>query len=285
MHLLPCLFVAAALASTAPATAAPAIWKVSDEDSRIWLFGSIHLMPEGQQWRTDAFDQVLLKADRVYFETDMSAEQQAAIGAEAFVRGVYTDGTLLTDLLDDAQEKVLREVAADIGLPLGPVLAMRPWMAAQAITAPLLAKSGFIGEGVELQLLPEIDPERRGAFETGTQQLDVLAGGPEEADIAMLMQALATIPEMENSLFEMLDLWAGGDVDQLDELMINQLAGIEGMANRLLYERNRNWVPLIEAMLADNETSLVIVGAAHLSGEEGVPTLLERAGYTVERVQ
>lgn len=279
------LLTAAAFAIATPAVAAPAMWKISDADSRVWLFGSIHMMPEGQEWRTPAFDQVLTKAERVYFETDMSAEQQAIIGAEAFLRGVYTDGTLLTDVLDDEQEKLLREVAADIGLPLGPVLAMRPWMAAQAITAPMLVESGFIGAGVELQLLPEIDADRRGAFETGSQQLDVLANGPEEADVALLMQALETLPSMKDSLFEMLDLWAGGDVEQLDELMVNELASVEGMADRLLYERNQNWIPLIETMLTENQTNLVIVGAAHLSGDQGVPTLLEEAGYTVERVQ
>ncbi|UJW85931.1 TraB/GumN family protein [Devosia sp. SL43] len=286
MRRLPHLLLAtAAIAFATPAVAAPAMWKISDADSRIWLFGSIHMMPEGQDWRTPAFDQVLAKAERVYFETDMSAEQQAIIGAEAFLRGVYTDGTLLTDVLDDEQEKLLREVAADIGLPIGPVLAMRPWMAAQAITAPMLVQSGFVSDGVELQLLSEISPDRRGAFETGTQQLDVLASGPEASDVALLMQALETLPELQESLFEMLDLWATGDVEQLDELMINELSSVEGMADRLLYERNQNWMTPIEAMLAGNESTLVIVGAAHLSGDQGVPTLLEEAGYTVERVQ
>ena len=286
MPRLPYLLIATlSLAPAAPVVAAPALWKVSDEDSRIWLFGSIHIMPEGQDWRTPTFDQVLSKADRVYFETNMSPEQQALIGAEAYVRGIYTDGTLLTDVLDDSQEKLLRDVAAEIGLQLGPILAMRPWMAAQAVSGPVLLSSGFLGEGVELQVLPEIDVEKMGYFETGSQQLDVLASGPEAADVAMLMQALATVPTMQQSLFDMLDMWLGGDVDQLNTLMVGELANVEGFADRLLYERNMNWVAPIETMLAQNEATLVIVGAAHLAGERGVPALLEQAGYTVERVQ
>lgn len=275
----------AALTVAMPAMAAPAMWKVTDADSRIWLFGSIHLMPEGQDWRTPAFDQVLAKADHVYFETDVSPEQQALIAAEAFVRGIYTDGTLLTDVLDDDQEALLRKVAGENGILLGPVLAMRPWMAAQAVTAPVLAASGFIGEGVELQVMGEIPPDRRGYFETGLQQLDVLTTGPETEDVAMLVQALEDLPTMRETMFEMLDLWMGGDDAQLDALMVDETAGIDGLAERLLYQRNMNWMAPIEAMLADNEANLIIVGAAHLAGEEGVPTLLEQAGYTVERVQ
>ena len=279
------LVALAGFAATAPALAAPAMWKVSDEDSRVWLFGSIHMMPEGQQWRTPVFDQVLAKVDRVYFETDMSPEQQALMGAEAYVRGVYTDGTLLTDVLDDSQEELLRDAAAQIGLPLGPVLAMRPWMAAQAVTGPVLLQSGFMGEGVELQVLPEIDADRRGYFETGLQQLDVLTGGPEAADIAMLMRALEALPRMEMTLFEMLAMWTGGDVDQLGNLMVSELQGVEGFADRLLYDRNMNWLPVVETMLAQDEATLVIVGAAHLTGDQGLQALLEQAGYEVERVQ
>lgn len=282
IHLLTAM---AALTLATPALAAPAMWKVSDADSRIWLFGSIHLMPSGQAWRTPAFDQILVKADRVFFETDMSPEQQAVISAEAFIRGIYTDGTLLTDVLDDAQEALLRRVATEYGIALGPILAMRPWMAAQAVTGPVLAESGFLEEGVELQVLNEVAAERRGYFETGLQQLDVLTTGPEAEDVAMLMQALEDLPTMKNTMFEMLDLWMGGDEDQLGNLMVDETAGIEGLAERLLYERNMNWLAPIESMLADNEANLVIVGAAHLSGAESVPALLERAGYTVERIQ
>ncbi len=285
LRLAPMLTALAGLAVAAPAAAAPAMWKVSDGDSRVWLFGSIHMMPAGQHWRTPVFDQILAKADRVYFETDMSPEQQALMGAEAYVRGVYTDGTLLTDVLDDRQEKLLRDAAAQIGLPLGPVLAMRPWMAAQAVTGPVLVQSGFMGEGVELQVLPEIDADRRGYFETGLQQLDVLTGGPEAADVAMLMQALEALPKMETTLFEMLDMWNGGDVDQLADLMVGELRGVEGFADRLLYDRNMNWLPAVETMLAQNEATLVIVGAAHLAGDRGLQALLEQAGYTVDRVQ
>lgn len=283
--LIPLLVAFIASTVAGQAVAAPAMWKVSDDDSRVWLFGSIHLMPAGQDWRTPAFDQVLIKADRVFFETDMSAEQQAAIGAEAFVRGIYTDGTLLTDVLDEAQEQLLRDVAAEYGIALGPVLAMRPWMAAQAVTGPVLLQSGFLGEGVELQVMGEIAGDRMGYFETGLQQLDVLTTGPEEESVAMLVQALEDLPDMTDKMFEMLDIWMGGDEAQLDELMLDETQGLDGFAERLLFERNRNWLPPIEQMLADNEANLIIVGAAHLGGAEGVPALLEQAGYTVERVQ
>lgn len=271
--------------ATTPALGAPALWKASDADSHVWLFGSIHIMPAEQDWRTPLFDKILVKAARVYFETDMSPEQQALIGAEAFARGVYTDGTLLTDVLDDKQEALLRSVAADNDIALGPILAMRPWMATQMLTGPIMIQSGFIGEGVELQVMREVAADKLGFFETGSQQLDVLATGAEDSAVAMLMQALEDMPTMSASLKDMLRMWLDGDSDELHDMMMRETVGIDGLADRLLFTRNTNWLGPIEAMLADNESSLIIVGAAHLTGEEGVPALLARAGYTLERIQ
>ena len=95
--LLPAL---ATLGLAMPAQAAPAMWEIRDDDSAIWLFGSFHVLPENAAWRTELFDTVLADADRVVFETDIRPEAAAQVGAEAYVRGVYVDGTLLTDVLE-----------------------------------------------------------------------------------------------------------------------------------------------------------------------------------------
>lgn len=282
-RLLPAL---AALALTLPAQAAPAMWEIRDDDSAIWLFGSFHLLPEDAVWRTELFDAVLADADQVVFETDIRPEAAAQVGAEAYVRGIYVDGTLLTDVLDETIEAQLRQTAAEINLPVGMVQAMKPWLAANTISVQAMAGKGFAAEGVELLLLPELTEERLVFLETGSEQLDVLAGSSEDEQIAMLVATLDQLDELPKLMDKMLKSWIRGTPDQMGDVFLTGMGNFEAaFLERLLYARNRNWIAPLEAMLDANSENLVVVGAAHLIGEDSVLALLEEAGYEIERIQ
>ena len=269
-----------------PAWAAPAMWEIRDGDSAIWLFGSFHVLPDGTMWRTELFDGVLDDAERVVFEADVRPAAVAQLGAEAFVRGVYVDGTMLTDGLGDAVESRLRTKAAAIGLPMGSIQAMRPWMATNTITLQALAVEGYRAEGVEFVLQPQLAETRLGFLETGNQQLEVLAGAPEAEQIAMLAATLDQLEALPKLMDKMLGSWVDGTPEELGGLFLMEMGGFEtAFLDRLIYARNRNWMNPLEAMLAENQENLVIVGAAHLIGDGSVLDLLDRAGYEVERIQ
>ncbi|MHA6730475.1 TraB/GumN family protein [Devosia sp. A369] len=273
-----------ALAS--PVLADPALWEVRDDDSSIWLFGSFHILPEGTEWRTELFDGVLAEADSVVFETDVRPAAIAQMGANAFARGVYVDGTLLTDVMDEALEAQLRQQAAAMDMPMGMVLAMRPWMATNTITVQMLAAHGYQDQGVEFILQPEISEERLGFLETGAEQLEVLAGAPDDEQLAMLQATLDQLDALPKLMDKMKTRWVDGTPEQLADLFLMELGGFEtAFLDRLLYARNQNWLGPIEAMLAENQENLIIVGAAHLIGDGSVLDLLEQAGYRVQRVQ
>lgn len=278
--------VVATLGLAAPARAEPAMWEVRDADSSIWLFGSFHILPEGAAWRSELFDTILSEADKVVFEADVRPAAVARVGAEAFARGVYSDGTLLTDSLDDGQEAQLREKAATINLPMGSILAMRPWMATNTITVQALAAEGYAAEGVEFALQPTLDEGRLSFLETGDQQLDVLAGAPEEEQLAMLTSTLDELDGLPKLMDKMLASWVKGTPEALSALFLAEMGGFEtAFLDRLIYARNQNWMAPLETMLAENQQNMVIVGAAHLIGDGSVLDLLEQAGYAVERVQ
>lgn len=275
-----------ALCLSSPALAAPAIWEVRDGDSAIRLFGSFHILPEGTEWRTDLFDGLLADADKVVFETDIRPEALATVTVDSFLRGVYSDGTVLTDRLDDGLEQELRQHAADIGVGMGAILSMRPWMATNLLTTQALAVEGYTELGVEYVLQPELAEERLGFLESGSEQIEVLAGAPEDEQIAMLASTLDQIPGLAKMMDKMLGGWLDGTPEKLASLFVMEMGGFEeAFLDRLLYARNRKWMPALEKMLADNEENLVIVGAAHLVSDSSVIELLEQAGYTVERIQ
>ena len=279
------LLCSALLLSAAPASAAPALWTVSDADSKILLFGSVHILPGDFEWRTERFDQALRKVDTVMFETDVSAAAQATVSAEAFARGIYTDGTLLTDVLDDAQEARIRAAAAEYALPFGPLLAMRPWMAAGMIANAAMARAGFTDIGVEGQLLPELGDKTMAYLETNMFQLDLLTGSDDAEDAADLVRVLDGMADFPTQIDSLLAHWVDGQSDGLLDMLVDQMVGDEEMIDTIIYQRNQNWIAPIEALLADNELTLIVVGAAHLLGDKGVPALLEAKGYRVERIE
>lgn len=266
--------------------AAPAMWEVRDQDSAIWLFGSFHILPPDLQWRTPLFDETLAAADKVVFEADVRPASMAAIGAEAFLRGIYTDGTLLTDVIDDQTESQLRTIAADLSLPVGSLLAMKPWFAAITVSTGATVASGYTAEGVEYVLQPELAPERQVYLETGDEQLDVLSAAPQAEQLAMFAATLGEIDGLAKVLDKMISSWVKGTPDKLAGLFLSESGAYgETFLERLIYARNRNWMPSLETMLAENSEALVIVGAGHLIGEGSVIDLLEQGGYAIRRIQ
>jgi|TARA_R110002126_G_scaffold86178_1_gene207968 uncharacterized protein YbaP (TraB family) len=281
--LLPALLI---MGLAAPAQASPALWEVRDGDSALWFFGSFHILPEGTAWRTPLFDATFAEADKVVFETDIRPQAIAEMGAKAFAQGIYVDGTLLTDVIDAALEEQLRAQMARMNMPVGTVLAMRPWMAANTISVGALTANGFGAQGVEFVLEPELAAERMVFLETGDQQLDVFARAPEDEQIAMLAATLEQMDDMSKVMNKMVGYWVSGTPEGLLKLVEVEMDGFEdAFVERLLYERNRNWMTPLERMLADDEQNLVVVGAGHLVGDGNVLDLLSAAGYSVERIQ
>ncbi|MFD2646179.1 TraB/GumN family protein [Devosia albogilva] len=266
--------------------AAPAMWKVSDADSAIYLFGSFHVLPDGIDWRTPLFDERLAAADKIVLETDVSPLAQAQVGAAAIARGVYVDGTLLTDVIDDDLEATLRAQSSAYDVPVGSLLAMRPWMAANTISVAAMMALGYDQPGVEFQIEPEIEPDRLIHLETGEEQLDVLAGASDEEQLVMLQATLDELDSMPKLMSKMIHHWQAGTADRIAHLFQMEMGGFEdAFLDRLLYQRNRNWVEPLSQLLADDIDALVIVGAAHLVGPTNVIELLEAEGFTATRVQ
>lgn len=275
------------LACSGVAQAAPAIWKVSDEDSSIWLFGSIHLLPPGTEWRTDLFENLIEEADRVYFETDLGPGAQSKIIALTMERGFARDGRLLNQRISDKLMGKVRSAAERFAVPVPTLLAMQPWMAASTISVSALVQAGYDpNAGVDTELQLEIPVERQGFLETAEQQIEVLAGGSEADQIIMLEATLAEAERIVTMIDDMKEAWVAGTPETLAELFLAEMGAYgDGFMDRLIIDRNRNWVEQIDVMLADNEAAFLVVGAGHLVGEHSVVKLLEQQGFSSERVQ
>lgn len=273
----------------AAAPAAPALWRVSDADSSVWLFGSIHILDKDRDWRTPRFDAALADADHVYFEIVLDMDAYATLTRLSMLYGTNRDGRKLSDYLTQEQQDRLQAFLDKHGLLREQVETMRPWLADLTLMATTLATGGEGGmgrqAGVELLLLDEIAEDRRRELETAEIQFRMFASSPDEEQVSSLMRTIENADSPEQDLGSVAELWHRGDVEALARLMNASMGSTDSpMYRRLLTDRNRRWTTEIAEMLADNEDAMIVVGAGHLAGPVGVPTLLSEAGFTVERM-
>ena len=147
--------LAQAQASEGPG--APAMWRLSDEDTTIHVFGTVHLLRPELEWRTEAFDEAISSADKIVFEVDMkSPEAQRAIATDFLQRGMYEDGRTLKTVLNDDDEAVISAAFDSNGVPLAAMNTFGPWMASVNIGVIKLVNDGYDpNAGVEILIKAE----------------------------------------------------------------------------------------------------------------------------------
>jgi uncharacterized protein YbaP (TraB family) len=274
------------IALALPAMAAPAMWRIADEDSQVWLFGSVHAFNSRVKWRTSAFNKALKDADLVYFEMPTVVSDDEYFEAMAQL-GLNRKGKQLSDYLTKKQQTQLAEVVLALRLNPAVVESMRPWFAAMTISgiAGELA-GGTLRPGVEDSIKREIPNRKQRGFDTLETQLRVLADLSDKAQVRMLMETITSGGGASGEPIDLTASWLSGDV----EGMFGPTAAAFGrpgseMYKALLTKRNKRWTGQIEKLLASDKDVMVIVGAAHFGGSSGLPALLKQRGLTVERIQ
>lgn len=267
---------------------APAMWTLSDEDTEIHIFGTVHLLRPELEWRTAAFDAALSDADTIVFEVDMnSPEAQRAITTDFMARGVYQDGRTLKDVLSDEDEAVVAAAFDSVGVPIDAMNTFEPWMASVNLGVMKLVADGYDpNSGVETVIEGEATDAGKsfGFLESISQQADAFDLLDEEDQISMLYESALMLDESPQMLDLLVGEWADGDVAGIASLVASpDGVGFSGpVYDSLLVNRNRNWVPQIEAMLDEPGSVLIAVGAGHLAGPDSVIQMLRDKGYEVE---
>jgi uncharacterized protein YbaP (TraB family) len=280
---LPTPVQSAAAAPVAPSDG-PALWRVSDEDTTIYLFGTVHALPKDAVWMNDGIAAALGQADELV--TEVPLDQKQGVRADMLARAVLPDGQTLRQLLGEADLRAYERAMGSLGLPMATFDRFEPWYAAMAMSLLPMAKQGFSADaGVEAVLNARFDPARkRGALETVEYQLSLFDALPQDTQVSYLHEVADGVPEMGTMIRQMVAAWLKGDADGLAKLM-NSDTSDPVLLDRLLYQRNLAWAKWIEARLAQPGTVFLAVGAGHLAGQGSVQDALAHEGIRTARLQ
>lgn len=284
----PLAFALAALLPLAPAASAqtaderdPLLYVLEDDDSRVYLFGSIHLLDAASYPLPDDVEAAYADAEALAFEIDMS--DLATIQQAVMARAQYADGRTLQEALGEERFAQLDSLSSMLGLPGAALTSYEPW-AVQLTLAGLgvqaLGYNAQNGVDVHFTTRARADAKPILALETADEQTAIFDEMPETAQIAWLAEMLDEWDEQAATFERLIAAWRSGDAEALAALLNDMPADVRPA---LLHDRNARWVPQIEGMLAGDDDVLVIVGAGHLVGEGSVVEMLRAKGYTLTR--
>ena len=265
----------------------PAIWTVEKANGEtITFFGSVHLLPEGEAWRTKSLAAAYAKADVIVMETDLEAVKTRDFQTYITDHATNPSGVTLTSLMTAEQKIIISKSAALAGLSLSQIERYRPWFAALQLSVMYAASQGFTpDQGVDMLIAQDgrRDDKAFDYFEGPREQLDLFIEMPEDEQIAFLLLGAREIIERPDELKRLIAAWMQGDVDAIDEFMNAGLEDAPNVATALLDARNDRWVKKIrEFYLKDKNSYLIIVGAGHLAGDDSVQAKLRDLGIEVE---
>jgi len=282
------LLVAGGAEARAPRVAHPALWEVSDPDTTIYLFGTIHLLPEHYQWRTAKFNQAVDRSQKLVVETIVDDKNptklMTAMAAIGFAKGLPP----IADRVTPDKQAALDAAIEKSGVPRVVFDQMKTWTAGFTLLSRQFRDMGLKGEsGVEAVLRDSFATKGKpiGELETNLEQLGFFDTLPEKAQRALLDGALGEQNAMDEEFAGMLDAWAKGDVKGIARTFDRDLAESPELQQALIRTRNANWTRWIKQRMAEPGSVMVAVGAGHLAGRESVVEMLKAQGFKVRQIQ
>ncbi|WP_147651322.1 TraB/GumN family protein [Vulcaniibacterium gelatinicum] len=284
---------AAAKADTAAPQASPVplLWKVSDADNSLYLLGSFHLLKPDDYPLAAEVDAAFADAEALVFEVapeELAA--QAEVAAKFQQAAQYADGLSLSKVVPAQTLQKLEKMAAMSGASLATMENVEPWAVNLGLLIGVSQALGFRPEqGLDRHLMQRAAEAKKPAagLETLDSQFAALDATPHAEQVADLDEFLSDPQKAIGKLLDMHAAWRAGDADKLDGTLRQEMARERPATyKRINVDRNRAWLPKLEARLKQPGTddTLVVVGALHLLGSDGVVEMLRAKGYKVERI-
>jgi len=272
----------------APATAKPALWKIADKDTTIYLFGTIHLLPKGTEWRTAKFNQATASSSSLVVETVIDEANPQAAVMTMMKLAISPNLPPILNRVSPDKRAALAAVIARSGMPVVVLDKLETWAAGMILIGVTFKDLGLEpNSGVETALKSEFKTAAKpiDQLETNAEQFGFFDTLPEDAQRKFLESVLDDPAKGRSEFAEMLREWSSGDVKGMGDSFNRELSDSPALRENLLRKRNANWNLWLQRRMQQPGTVFVAVGAGHLSGSDSVISMLEKSGYQVKRIQ
>ena len=263
------------------------VWKVTGKQSAIYLVGSVHMLTRDYYPLSPALEAAFKDSDLLLEEVDLAEMQAPEAQLQMLMRGMLPADQSLDKVVSAATFAQVSKRVGDLGLPIEPLKRFKPWALALTLLGLEWQKAGFdpdLGLDKHFYTRAQADGKTVQGLETIEYQISRFDGMAMEQQDRLLADTLKGLDTEMGNVNKLADAWQAGDAPTIEKIVLSDLRQDPAMYQRLLVERNQNWLPKLEALFARSGRAFVVVGAAHLVGPDGLVAMLKSKGYTVEQL-
>ncbi|MEQ1557563.1 MAG: TraB/GumN family protein [Methyloglobulus sp.] len=262
------------------------LWRISRGNNQLYIGGTVHLLSQSDYPLPDEFEQVFREANMLVLEADLDTMLKPQFQKQLLQSLIYSDGSTLKTNLKVKTYKALQRYCRANGVAFATLQKMKPALVVISLTLGKLQKSGQADAGVDsfFHKKAKVLGKKITGLETAESQIRVLADMGKGREDELIQSTIAELKSAPKFVDELKKAWRVGDLVGLEKNGINAMRDtFPDMNQNLLVTRNNAWIPKIKAMLTTPERELILVGALHLAGKDGVLAQLKQQGYVVEQ--
>ena len=265
-------------------TPSPILYEIADAkgEPQGWLFGTIHALSDGVEWRTADLERVIDQAQLLVVEVGDLSDTRSI--SSTFTILATTPGQPDIRARVDAEDRQqLDEMMAKGHFSSRDFANVETWAAALMLAR--VSNTGSPRNGADKALLLEFPDHRVRELEGTLTQLRIFDDLAPQDQTDLLTGIIAEYRSLGDNPERLRKAWLSGDEEGLINATQSGIMADPELYEALLAGRNRAWMKEIDDLLADGPNPLIAVGAAHLVGPDGLTTLIEQRGYTLARLQ
>jgi uncharacterized protein len=262
------------------------LWKVSNDKHSIYLLGSIHYLKKENFPLHKAILTAFNASKRLVLEVDLNRISPAAAQRVTLEKAMYRDGQTLQQNVSEETYQLAEQHAAKLGIDMKIMGPMKPWFVALTLLAIKFQQIGLdpnLGVDHYLAERAKASGKATSGLETLEFQVGLFDQLSKRDQESLLRETVGEMELLVTNINQIVQSWLNGDSDSLETLLLGGMKEYPELHEKIIVERNRRWVPQIEKILAQDGDAIVVVGAAHLVGKDGVIEMLKARGYRLEQ--
>ena len=263
------------------------LWKAAKGQGSLYLVGSVHLLTKDYYPLSPALDRAFRDSDLLVEEVDMGEMIYTENQLQMVMTGMLPAGQSLDKVVSPATLAAVNKRIETLGMPIEPLKRLKPWLLSLTLLTLEWQKAGFeadLGLDKHFYDLARSDAKTVQGLETVAFQISRFDGMTMDEQDRLLAETLKELDTQQTAVTSLADAWKAGDVPTVERLVLQDLRSDPRVYQRMLVDRNRDWLPKLEALFARRGRAFVVVGAAHLVGPDGLLAMLRARGYTVEQM-
>jgi uncharacterized protein len=262
------------------------LWRVNSDQNRLYILGSIHLLKKETYPLKKTIEDAFEQTKKLVLEIDLGGANPEKIQQLMLQKSISTDGTALHQNVSNETYEAVAKRAKELGIDIRVLSPFKPWVVAMTMAAIKLQKLGFdpsLGIDRHLAERAKQTDKPTAGLETAEFQLELFDRFSAKEQERLLRQSMDEMDHVERNVTAIVQAWKSGDVGAVEKHLLVGMRDYPEIHQKVIDDRKQRWLPQIENLLSRGENALIVVGAAHLVGKNGIIELLKDRGYRVEQ--